>query len=157
MSFYAHCPTIPFTVSSLVRLTDWGLRDYSVDGQIGLEETLEEFIDKLVVLFREARRVLHPMGTCWINMGDSYNGSQQSGGGGGRLYVDGGKKKIAKQDETFKHLPPTKVNGLKPKDLIGQPWRRWMGCELNPDYIKIANKRLQGVNVDMFTSAGLDV
>lgn len=51
----------------------YGLRDYGVDGQIGLEETPEVFIDQLVTVFRELRRALKPEGTLWVNMGDSYN------------------------------------------------------------------------------------
>ncbi len=50
----------------------WGLRDYGVDGQIGLEATPAEFIAVMVDVFNEARRVLRADGTCWINMGDSY-------------------------------------------------------------------------------------
>ncbi|MBI4208563.1 MAG: site-specific DNA-methyltransferase, partial [Deltaproteobacteria bacterium] len=53
----------------------WGLRDYGVKGQIGLEKTPEEYIEKIVQVFREVRRVLKKMGTCWLNLGDSYAGS----------------------------------------------------------------------------------
>jgi DNA modification methylase len=51
----------------------WGLRDYGVAGQIGLEATVEEFLSRLVEVFREVRRVLRPDGTAWVNMGDSYS------------------------------------------------------------------------------------
>lgn len=57
----------------------YGLRDYGVDGQIGLEDTPEQFIDKLVSVFREVRRVLKDDGTLWINIGDSYWGSGSRG------------------------------------------------------------------------------
>lgn len=50
----------------------WGLRDYGVDGQIGLEETPEEYVQKLVEVFREVRRVLRDDGTLWLNLGDTY-------------------------------------------------------------------------------------
>lgn len=50
----------------------WGLRDYGVEGQIGLEPTSEEFLGRLVAVFREVRRVLRPDGTCWVNLGDTY-------------------------------------------------------------------------------------
>lgn len=53
----------------------YGLRDYGVEGQIGLEETPEEYIGKLVEIFREVRRVLKDDGTLWLNIGDSYAGS----------------------------------------------------------------------------------
>jgi DNA modification methylase len=58
----------------------YGLRDYGVEGQIGLEETPEMFIEKLVEVFREVRRVLRDDGTVWINMGDSYSGSRKGYG-----------------------------------------------------------------------------
>jgi len=57
----------------------WGLRDYGVEGQIGLEPSLEEYIDKLVRVFREVRRVLRKDGTLWLNMGDCYQGKQLVG------------------------------------------------------------------------------
>lgn len=50
----------------------WGLRDYGVDGQIGLEPTFDEFLDRLVAVFEEVRRVLRKDGTCWVNLGSSY-------------------------------------------------------------------------------------
>lgn len=59
----------------------FGLRDYGVDGQIGLEKTPEEYVAKMVAIFREVRRVLRIDGTLWINLGDSY----ASGGNGGGL------------------------------------------------------------------------
>jgi DNA modification methylase len=53
----------------------WGLRDYGVAGQLGLEETPEEFIKNMVTIFREVKRVLKSDGTLWLNLGDSYAGS----------------------------------------------------------------------------------
>lgn len=88
------------------------LRDYGVDGQIGLEETPEEYIEKLAAVFREVRRVLHPAGTCWVVIGDSYNGS----GGAGGDYGPGGMK------EGRQKYPGKRIKTLKPKDLIGIPW-----------------------------------
>src|SRR5690349_2823004 len=52
----------------------WGLRDYGVDGQIGLEDSASGFVDAMVGVFREVRRVLRKDGTCWLNLGDSYAG-----------------------------------------------------------------------------------
>ena len=93
----------------------YGLRDYGVDGQIGLEETPEAYIERLVQVFREVRRVLKDDGILWIVIGDSYNGS--------------GKAKGANLDgclqETNKHAQQTKttnIKGLKSKDMIGIPW-----------------------------------
>ena len=51
----------------------WGLRDYGVEGQLGLEKTPEEYVIKLVEIFREAKRVLKNEGTLWLNLGDSYS------------------------------------------------------------------------------------
>ena len=51
----------------------WGLRDYGVDGQLGLEKTFQEYIEKLVAIFTECKRVLKPTGTCWVNIGSSYS------------------------------------------------------------------------------------
>lgn len=91
----------------------FGLRDYGVDGQIGLEPTPDEFVAALVAVFREVRRVLRDDGTLWLNLGDSYAGAGYSNHAntGGAMREDGGKQK---------HLTGS---GLKNKDLIGIPWR----------------------------------
>jgi len=60
----------------------YGLRDYGVEGQIWLEATPEEYIAKLVEVFRGIRQVLRPDGTVWLNLGDSYNGSGGAGDAG---------------------------------------------------------------------------
>ena len=91
----------------------FGLRDYGHDGQIGLEPTVDEYVAKLVAVFREVRRVLRDDGTVLLNLGDSYNGS----GGAGGDYAAGGLKDGAPK------YPGRNINGLKPKDLIGIPWR----------------------------------
>ena len=57
----------------------WGLRDYNTDGQLGLEETPEEWVVNMVAVFREVWRVLKPTGTVWMNLGDSYSDKQLSG------------------------------------------------------------------------------
>lgn len=90
----------------------WGLRDYGVDGQIGLEKTPEEFVESMVLLFREVRRALKPEGTLWLNLGDSYSGVFSGNNG----YQDGRSNRIERRG-------PGKVLGLKPKDLVGIPWR----------------------------------
>ena len=90
----------------------WGLRDYGVEGQLGLESTPEEYVANLVEVFREVKRVLRDDGTLWLNLGDSYNGS----GGAGGDYSKGGLK------EGQPKYPGRKVATLKPKDLVGIPW-----------------------------------
>tara|TARA_R110002020_G_scaffold23154_9_gene77497 strand:- start:2517 stop:3602 length:1086 start_codon:yes stop_codon:yes gene_type:complete len=95
----------------------FGLRDYNAEGQIGLEKTYEEFIDKLVEICREVRRVLHPSGTFWLNIGDSYAGS----GGPGSQYD---KAETSLKGEFKKYDNPNrKVANLKNKDLMMIPAR----------------------------------
>lgn len=101
----------------------WGLRDYGVDGQIGLEETPDAFIAKLVAVFREVRRVLRADGTCWVNMGDSYHT-----GDGYRADPSGSRVKqsvinMGHDAADLKAAPNRqRQQGLKPKDLCGIPW-----------------------------------
>lgn len=94
----------------------FGLRDYGMDGQIGLEETPKQFIEKMVNVFREVKRVLKKDGTVWLNIGDSYNGV-------GRKVeqTDNSPKQKTNrgaQTQAAKKL----LDGMKPKDLIGIPW-----------------------------------
>ncbi len=96
----------------------YGLRNYGVDGQIGLEKTPEEFIQKMVEVFREVRRVLREDGTCWLNLGDSYAGS----GCGSNDHREEGAS-ISKNDQKYQGQRPGMPEGLKAKDLMGIPWR----------------------------------
>ncbi|MCU0565728.1 MAG: site-specific DNA-methyltransferase [Oculatellaceae cyanobacterium Prado106] len=107
----------------------WGLRDYDTDRQIGAEECLEDYIKNLVSVFREVRRTLVDDGTLWLNIGDSYTS-------GNRTWRDNDKKNPARG---MNYRPPT-PDGLKPKDLIGVPWRiafalQADGCYLRSDII----------------------
>jgi len=103
----------------------WGLRDYGVDGQLGLEATPEEYVANLVAVFREVRRVLRDDGTVFLNLGDSYASSG--------IYHDGAFAEMGKNlaargmrwsatGHGGKGRSPTPP-GLKPKDLVGIPWR----------------------------------
>ena len=103
----------------------YALRDYGYDGQIGLEDSPDAYIDRLVAVFREVRRVLKPSGTCWVNIGDSYWGS----GSRGFDFTDSltEKSKIqmdSKGTINLTNVPSLKgyVGGYKDKDLIGIPW-----------------------------------
>jgi len=87
------------------------LRDYDIDGQIGDECSVFEYIDKLVDIFKEVRRILKPQGTLWLNLGDTY---AYSGGIGSPKLESKNWKQNAK---------PHIEKGFKPKDLIGVPWR----------------------------------
>lgn len=98
----------------------YNLRNYGVEGQIGLEETPEEYIEKLVEIFREVRRVLKKDGTLWVNIGDSYAGS----GKGASNYPDNAKKykQGTNNGSIGTFLSKTVSAYCKPKDLIGIPW-----------------------------------
>jgi len=95
----------------------WGLRDYGVAGQLGMEASLGEYVDVMVDVFREVRRVLRKDGTLWLNLGDSYAAQIN-----GRSAHD--TKLKGMDDRTFRDKPFSTIgNGLKPKDLCGIPWR----------------------------------
>ena len=88
----------------------WGLRDYGHADQIGLESTPEQYVARMVEVFREVRRVLRDDGTLWLNIGDSYSN-------GGRTW----RAPDAKHQGRAMDVRPD--DGLKPKDLVGIPWR----------------------------------
>lgn len=90
----------------------WGLRDYSYPEQIGLEPRLPEYIGQLQKIFREARRVLKSNGVFWLNIGDGYTS-------GARRQRAPDKKNPARAMS----IRPDTPEGLKPKDLLGVPWR----------------------------------
>ena len=95
----------------------WGLRDYGVPGQLGLEKTPEEYIARMVGIFSEVKRVLRDDGTLWLNMGDSYNA--YNGNRGTESQYAG------KRNAMEPHFPSghgLMAKGLKPKDLVGIPW-----------------------------------
>ena len=102
----------------------FGLRDYNHNEQIGLEPTPEEFVQALVEVFREVRRVLRDDGTVWLNLGDSYAGSGKGRNGDGSPNVDENSKQSTSKGTTEGVLKSLKAHqiGLKPKDLIGIPW-----------------------------------
>lgn len=95
----------------------FGLRNYGVVGQIGLEPTLELYVEHIVTVMREVRRVLRRDGTLWLNLGDSYNGSMKGTGG-----VLNSQKQRSNVGSYF-NAHPVDIPGLKPKDLCGIPWR----------------------------------
>lgn len=99
----------------------YGLRDYGVAGQIGLEETPDEYIDRLVEVFREVRRTLKQDGTLWVVIADSYAGSKKGRRKDGSYSQNA--TTIESEGQINSVLKPTKIaQGLKPKDLIGIPW-----------------------------------
>ena len=108
----------------------WSLRDYGVAGQIGLECTPEEYVARLVEVFREVRRVLAPDGTLWLVIGDSYTSGNRTNRDPGRstmheplkAFLDGGR--------------PQTPDGLKPKDLVGIPWRVAFALQADGWYLR---------------------
>lgn len=110
----------------------WGLRDYGVDGQIGLENSVEEYVSALVDVFREIKRILKNDGTVWLNLGDAYAGSGK-----------GAWSEKDKQKHVYVPNPKgneTKINniptGLKAKDLIGLPWRVAFALQTDGWYLR---------------------
>ncbi len=109
----------------------WGLRDYGVDGQIGLEETPDCYVRKMVSVFREVSRVLRKDGTLWLNLGDSYAGSwgeqSRSDGNNNGSTLQRSSLLSARQIAASPKRTSTgslkNTPGLKPKDLVGIPWR----------------------------------
>ena len=99
----------------------FGLRDYGVDGQIGLEQTPEEYIAAMVEVFRCVRDVLADDGTLWVNIGDSYAGGNTGGKwreGSARADGDVREDGHSRRNRNGNGA----VSGCKPKDLIGIPW-----------------------------------
>ena len=117
----------------------FGLRDYGHDGQIGLEQTPEQFVARLVDVFSEVRRVLRDDGTLWVNMGDSY------GAAGGDIFsgfnerfsgtgVNGKQSAIGANAASA--VACHRVTGLRPKNLLGIPWRLAFALQADGWYLR---------------------
>ena len=121
----------------------WGLRDYGADGQIGLEDSPDAFVERLVEVFREVRRVLRDDGTLWLNLGDSYaadrGGTYQpaetlAGGTSGRM-SDGSRTNRGRGDG-YQPSRNARSFGLKHKDLCGIPWRVAFALQADGWYLR---------------------
>ncbi len=108
----------------------WGLRDYGCDGQLGLEATPEEYVEKLIGVFREVRRVLHEDGTLWLNLGDTYNGYMANQ----RATSISERNQHARPKFDSGHGPRTR--GLKSKDMVGIPWRVAFALQADGWYLR---------------------
>ena len=114
----------------------WGLRDYGHAGQLGLERTPEEYVARMVEVFREVRRVLADDGTLWCNLGDSYSATTKGSGGQNSTTIGNGRGQSTNAGsfhaERSWSIPP----GLKPKDLIGIPWRVAFALQADGWYLR---------------------
>jgi DNA modification methylase len=106
----------------------FGLRDYGVAGQIGLEDTPDAYVARLVEVFSEVRRVLRDDGTLWLNLGDSYASAGGPGAGGNAV-------RIGRAYQQRNVRPSSYVNN-KPKDLIGIPWRVAFALQADGWYLR---------------------
>lgn len=106
----------------------WGLRDYGMEGQIGLEKSINEYVEKMVKVFSEIRRILTNDGTLWLNLGDSYAGSGK--GPAGNLGKTHNERWLEKKHSAI--VP----DGLKPKDLVGIPWRVAFALQADGWYLR---------------------
>ncbi len=107
----------------------WGLRDYGVEGQIGLEPTPGEYVEKMIEVFREVRRVLRDDGTLWLNLGDCYASAWACGR---RNIVGNGSMENGKRDSR-----PNRVSGdIKEKDMVGIPWRVAFALQADGWYLR---------------------
>jgi site-specific DNA-methyltransferase (cytosine-N4-specific) len=103
----------------------WGMRDYGYEGQIGAETTIQEYINHLVSVFRDVRRVLRDDGTLWLNIANTYTS-------GGRTWRQSDSKNAGR---AMSYRPDT-PEGLKPKDLIGVAWMLAMALQLDGWYLR---------------------
>ena len=114
----------------------WGLRDYGMEGQIGLEDSPDAFVAALVEVFQEVRRVLRADGTAWVNLGDSYCSTDKWGGG---TSGNTGKHTVAADGEVPSWAVRERkqpIAGVKPKDLVGIPWRVAFALQADGWYLR---------------------
>jgi len=112
----------------------WRQRDYGMAGQLGLEQTPEEYVDKLTAIFAQCRRILRPDGTCWVNLGDKW---ASGGNGGGGSFME-------ERSEAWAHVKNNKgwrspPAGYKDKDLVGVPWMLAFSMRAEGWYLRQCN------------------
>ena len=118
----------------------FGLRDYGVDGQIGLEPTPDAYVQQLVGVFREVRRVLKDDGTVWLNLGDSYAagkaGRTDYGTGDPTSTLGPSRNGLPGNTRPGPVILRSAPEGLKPKDLVGIPWRVAFALQADGWYLR---------------------
>ena len=113
----------------------WGLRDYGVDDQLGLEPTPEEFVENMVGVFQEVKRVLRKDGTVWLNLGDSYS-SHKDCKSPPQTISNNNQHEIEKGKSVTRDTKKLKEAGLKNKDLVGIPWRVAFALQADGWYLR---------------------
>ena len=106
----------------------WGLRDYGIAGQLGLEKTPLEYVENMVTVFQEVKRVLRADGLLWLNLGDSYNGSGKK-----EMQINSPKQMTNRGGNIQRG---TDCQELKPKDLVGIPWRVAFALQADGWYLR---------------------
>jgi DNA modification methylase len=119
----------------------WGLRDYGCEGQMGLEPTPDAYVQRMVEVFGEVRRVLRGDGTLWLNVGDSYSQVATARGKTYQRHSDvrsqGWEGTRLQKRDIGRELVAPKTNGdLKPKDLVGIPWRLAFALQTDGWYLR---------------------
>ena len=121
----------------------WGLRDYGNDGQIGLEQTPDEYVAEMIGVFREVRRVLADDGTLWLNLGDSYAAARggstppaETLAGGVNGWMPDGKRVNRDRKDGYNPSRNAPAIGLKHKDLVGIPWRVAFALQADGWYLR---------------------
>ena len=114
----------------------FGLRDYGVDGQIGLEQTPEAFVEELVIVFREVRRVLKNDGTLWLNLGDSYASFRDGKATPDTTRGDDVGTLVPKGSAMNRMASTFRGSSIKHKDLIGIPWRVAFALQADGWYLR---------------------
>jgi DNA modification methylase len=132
----------------------WGLRDYGVAGQLGLEPTPSEYVAKMIAVFADVRRVLRDDGTVWLNLGDSYTGGGRGGGAEGSkqqtnvgslpdsLKADTFRRGAGRADGLVTDESPRNRDGIGPvaglpsKNLVGIPWRVAFALQADGWYLR---------------------
>jgi len=107
----------------------FGLRDYGHNDQIGLEDHPDKYVEKLVNVFREVKRVLRDDGTLWLNLGDTYSGNNLKNRKGNHGYKD-------KRTNRIERLRSLKIESLRCKNLIGIPWRVAFALQADGWYLR---------------------
>lgn len=114
----------------------WGLRDYGHAGQIGLEPTPEAYVARMVEVFREVRRVLADDGTLWLNLGDSYAQTGGPGWQGKNGQRADGRFTATRDTAAMREMGRRPPAGIKPKDLVGIPWRVAFALQADGWYLR---------------------